>query len=432
MSLLHSTKELLGIKDPNITLIDQKPTYGIRAGTVSQEIHGILTYKPAVCPHCGNINGPIIKYGFRKSKIALLSCAGQPLVLVLKKQRFFCKACNSVFIAQTPLVQKHCNISRPLKTKIAIDLTEKISEKELAKRHFVSHNTVSRIVDSAFSTFYPHYNALPKHMAFDEFKSTKNCIGKMSFIYMDAQTHEILDIVENRQLPDLLKYFSHFTKQTRARVETISIDIYQPYVSLIKQMFPNAKIVFDRFHIVQLFTRALIKTRIQVMKRFSVYSTQYKRLKRYWRLIQQSSNTLNSSIFKKRYHFSHWVTDWEVVRTAISVDKVLEDTYLAYQHFRKAVEDKRPDLLYSYLIKFKDSGSEYLKTCCNTLLDNWVYVNNALLYNTSNGPLEGINNFIKVIKRVAFGYRSFYHFRNRILICKKLIVPKNIEVAMIA
>ncbi|HJC03765.1 MAG TPA: transposase [Candidatus Ligilactobacillus avistercoris] len=32
----------------------------------------------------------------------------------------------------------------------------------------------------------------------------------------------------------------------------------------------------------------------------------------------------------------------------------------------------------------------------------------------SNGPVEGINNKIKVIKRVAYGYRNFDHFRSRI------------------
>ena len=34
----------------------------------------------------------------------------------------------------------------------------------------------------------------------------------------------------------------------------------------------------------------------------------------------------------------------------------------------------------------------------------------------SNGPVEGINNKIKVIKRVAYGYRNFDHFRGRILL----------------
>jgi transposase len=43
-----------------------------------------------------------------------------------------------------------------------------------------------------------------------------------------------------------------------------------------------------------------------------------------------------------------------------------------------------------------------------------------------NGHIEGINNKIKVIKRVAFGYRNFSHFRNRILyiINQKYVLKK--------
>jgi len=45
---------------------------------------------------------------------------------------------------------------------------------------------------------------------------------------------------------------------------------------------------------------------------------------------------------------------------------------------------------------------------------------NSLKYNYTNGVLEGINNTIKVIKRIAFEYRSYYHFKVRILIVHKL------------
>ncbi|MEJ9279956.1 transposase, partial [Ureibacillus thermosphaericus] len=38
--------------------------------------------------------------------------------------------------------------------------------------------------------------------------------------------------------------------------------------------------------------------------------------------------------------------------------------------------------------------------------------------------LEGINNKIKVIKRISFGYRCFHHFRNRIMITQNLITMK--------
>lgn len=38
----------------------------------------------------------------------------------------------------------------------------------------------------------------------------------------------------------------------------------------------------------------------------------------------------------------------------------------------------------------------------------------------SNGKLEGKNNLIKVIKRIAFGFKTFRHLRKRILIQQNL------------
>ncbi|HKK95948.1 MAG TPA: transposase, partial [Anaerovoracaceae bacterium] len=67
--------------------------------------------------------------------------------------------------------------------------------------------------------------------------------------------------------------------------------------------------------------------------------------------------------------------------------------------------------------------SDYMKTSISSLLKHMGYVENALKYEYSNGTIEGLNNYIKVIKRVAFGYRSFFHFRNRILISRNLIKP---------
>ncbi|WP_442928807.1 transposase [Mogibacterium sp.] len=45
-------------------------------------------------------------------------------------------------------------------------------------------------------------------------------------------------------------------------------------------------------------------------------------------------------------------------------------------------------------------------------------------YNYSNGLIEGINNYIKVLKRIAFGCRSFVRMRNRILISHNLLKKK--------
>ncbi|OPF87778.1 hypothetical protein BW731_06055 [Vagococcus martis] len=46
---------------------------------------------------------------------------------------------------------------------------------------------------------------------------------------------------------------------------------------------------------------------------------------------------------------------------------------------------------------------------------------NAFKYSYSNGFLEGINNKIKVIKRVAYGYRNFLLFKRRIFLIQNQV-----------
>lgn len=46
----------------------------------------------------------------------------------------------------------------------------------------------------------------------------------------------------------------------------VVIDMNASYPYAIKEIFPNAEIIIDRFHIIQQLTRALNNKRIQVMK----------------------------------------------------------------------------------------------------------------------------------------------------------------------
>lgn len=65
-----------------------------------------------------------------------------------------------------------------------------------------------------------------------------------------------------------------------------------------------------------------------------------------------------------------------------------------------------------------------MKTSVKTLQNYIGYIENSFIYDYTNGILEGINNKIKVIKRIAFGYISFYHFINSILITQNLATLK--------
>lgn len=49
------------------------------------------------------------------------------------------------------------------------------------------------------------------------------------------------------------------------------------------------------------------------------------------------------------------------------------------------------------------------------------YIENSFKYDINNGIIEGTNNLIKCVKRIAFGYRSFTHFTSRIFLIKGII-----------
>lgn len=411
---------LLSIKDTNITFFDN--IYTKKINKLNTIVHdAILTYNASSCPNYGNCHKPtIIKYGFKNTIVRISSINSKPACINLKKQRFLCKECNSTFIAETNIVAKFHSISRDLKMATLDSLSKKISEKDIASLHNLSHSTVSRYIDSDFRDFTPNKNFLPKHLSFDEFKSSKDCKGNMSFIVTDLSKSQIFDIVENRQLNFLIRYFTKFTKKARRMVKTIVIDIYTPYITLIKKLFPNAKIIFDRFHIVNNLSRALSKTRIEAMKKLSTKSMEYKRLKKYWKLIQKDFKKLDASNYKRRTHFRDMKTEAGIVSESIEIDDVLEECYEIYQILLRDINTKNYNQLKIHLTTFKDCKSKYMKTAIKTLLDNYEYVKNSLIYKYSNGFTEGINNFIKVLKRIAFGYKSFFHFRKRILITRKL------------
>lgn len=54
------------------------------------------------------------------------------------------------------------------------------------------------------------------------------------------------------------------------------MDMFSPYYDIAKKLFPKAKIVLDRLHIIQNLSRAMNRLRIQIMNRFDRRSIEYR------------------------------------------------------------------------------------------------------------------------------------------------------------
>ena len=399
-------------------------------GKRSLVYQGFLTYIPECCPKCGTCyDEKIEKHGFKNSLIKIPSVSKLNTYLSLDKQRYYCNNCNRTFTCTTKIVNYGCNISNNTKHSIAVDLIKKRSEKDIAIDNNVSPNTVERIIDSYYQLDDKVYkNYLPKVLSFDEFKSVKSADGAMSFQVCNGKTGKIIDIVEDRKLNNLMKYFSRYSRNSRMNVEVVIIDMYVPYISLIKAMFPNALIVIDKFHLIELISRSLNKARIKTMKK---NKDNYNKLKRYWKNILKSRFELNCSTWKKYPCFNDLTTEQDIVDYLVSLDSELEETYRVYQDLLYAFQNNNFNVLDATLNKKFNNLSEYMKTSIKTIKGYTEYIKNTFNTGYHNGYAEGNNNFIKVLKRIAFGFRSFTRFKARVMICKGLINPKEKEVEIL-
>ncbi|EDM2498761.1 ISL3 family transposase, partial [Salmonella enterica subsp. enterica serovar Typhimurium] len=330
MSHNNSIKKLLNIKEDILKIINVEDEN--IDGITNKVIYATATKDHSNCPCCSN---KLVKNGSKIVNIKILKSCQYNSILRVKKQRYFCKNCNKSFSQELNFVDKNCSISNDVKLAIKLELREAKTLKSIAKVFNVSQSTVARVIDS-FDNYKVNYNYLPEKLCFDEFKSTKDTTAAMSFVYCNAENSEIIDVVEDRKLSSLIEYFSRFTKEARNNVKHIVIDMYKPYITLIKEMFPNAKISIDRFHLVQLINRAFNKLRIIVMNKQD--ERMYNKLKKYWKLLLKNSCELSSKKEKrgKMFEYRH-LSEEDIVKILTSCDKELEETYELYQSFLIAI-----------------------------------------------------------------------------------------------
>ena len=414
----NSIRLTLNLKEPNISFDDNYLNLEDIKGVRSLVYTGTLTYAtPDVCPLCGCMHdgNSIVKNGTKASLIVLPEVSRMTTYLRLRKQRWLCRNCHHTFSAETAVVRKNCYISENTKLCVILDAKEKRSQQDIARSLNVSHGTVNSIL----TNFIVRKNYLPKHLCFDEFKSVKKSKGHMSFLFLDADKGSVIDVLEDRRMSELVRYFNSYTRGARCAVETVCMDMYTPYKELVKALFPNARIIIDRFHIVQLISCSLNQTRTAVMKNDKV---NYNKFKRYWKLLLKDENDLNDSEFRSYRCFRKLMRECDIVSYLTGSDPQPQETYDLYQSLLHALKKKDPDQFFLHCNNASPNISNYMKKSVRTFLQNESGIRNSMLYTWSNGVIEGTNNLIKVIKRISFGYRSFVSFKIRILLITNTLV----------
>ena len=375
-------------------------------------------------PQCHKCKADMVKNGTRKP--VFIHCpesGGRPLIVAVRKQKFLCKHCGASALSEIKGVKYRCSIASTVKQKALAYLSDNISVKDIAKLTYVSASTVQRVLVDSRELVKPQYDWLPQAISFDDFKSGNG--SNMSMLMINPVNHRTIDVIESRKGKALLAAFFRFSHVARCQVKYVIVDLYQPYRNIIKEAFPNAIIIADPFHVITQAYRALQSVRISVMKHYGSDSREYRALKSLWKLIMKDQNQLRSDNFRSRRNFRHaQLSDDEVVDRLLAMSEELKVAYEYYQTLLEAMSDHDSEQL-EELLKIKLTLlPKPLQKTQRTLRQHKEEILNQFKHQYSNGIIEGRMNRIKVIKRTAFGYRSFENFKTRILLeCRSVSFP---------
>ena len=349
------------------------------------------------CPQCRTITN--IVHDYRLQLVKDIPFQGKPVRWLYEKRRYRCPLCDKRFYERNYLLPKFHRITNRMAMLCLNELQYKCSRKDIARRLSISQSTVARwmqLVD------YGKPSKLPKVLSIDEFRGNTDA-GKFQCILTSPKEKAIIDILPSRATAHVLEYLKGFPN--RKQVKYVVMDMNREYLKIAQALFKHATVVIDRFHVVRYATWALENVRIRVQK--GLLPAQRKYFKRSRTLLLAHMDKLSDE-------------SKQAVENMLLFSRDLREAYLLkeafYRFMRSGDSTEAKQRLREFrMFAFTADIPEF--KACLTMLENWEpYILNAFDCSYSNGFTEGVNNSIKVIKRVAYGYRSFNNFRRRILL----------------
>lgn len=389
MSHINYTERLLDLKDIIVTNIEATETEYQISLELKRSFH--------TCPCCGTQTDRV--HDYRWQPVKEVSILGKKTVLLLRKRRYVCPACNKRFAERNEFLPKYQRMSSRLRQYIISRFAQMRSATSIAQECGYSLTTVLRLFRSVS---YPRPN-LPNVISIDEFKG--NAGGhKYQCVLTNPKKKKVLDILPSRRQEELFAYFSQFDKGQRNNVNYVVMDMSEAFRSTMKTLFPRAKIVADKFHVCRLVTWAMERTRIEAQKAFGAQRRRYFKKSR-WILLKRKSKLTEE--------------ETEQLQVMLSLSPTIAKAWYLKELFYELMES--PDRVTAQR-KLKEWNlmagvmdlSEF-RSVVHTLC-NWSNeILEAFETGLSNGYTEGINNRTKVLKRTCYGIRNFERLRNRLL-----------------
>jgi transposase len=228
----------------------------------------------------------------------------------------------------------------------------------------------------------------------------------------DVEHHQIIDILPSRNFVDVAGFLDKQPAAWKNRIAFGALDMSPTYAAVYTVVLPKTAQVVDSFHVISLANRALDAVRRQVQQEQTGHrGRRDDPLYRARRVLLVGQERLTDKAGQRLASLLALGDPNAEVAIAYRVKERLREFYRATTlpagrgMLEELIEHCRRQTMPPELQKLGRTLHQWFDKICNYHLAR-----------ISNGPTEALNNLIKRIKRIGFGFRNFDNYRIRALL----------------
>ena len=346
----------------------------------------------------------VVRRGQHLRKLRSVPIGRKPIWLIVEVPRVHCLACGCTRRIRLVMADSKRSYTRAF-ARYILDLTKMMTLKDVALLLGIGWDCVKDILKRNLAQRFerPKLNKV-RYLAIDEISVKKG--HKYLTLVMDLDSGAVL-FVGNGKGADALEPFWKQLRCSRAAIQAVATDMGAAYIAAVLENLPGVPLVFDHFHVVKLMNEALTQIRRglhhelkDVMGKEVLKGTR-------WILLKNPGNL--SSERNEAARLQEALKLNEPLATAYYMK---EDLRQFWSQGNKKTAQATVD---SWIERARSSGIGPLVRVGNTLAGLKFGILNWYDHPISSGPMEGTNNKIKVLKRMAYGFRDMEFFKLRIL-----------------
>ncbi len=239
-----------------------------------------------------------------------------------------------------------------------------------------------------------------RRLIMDEFALYKG--HRYATVAICADTQQVLWIGEGRSREAVRPFFEWMGKQACARIEAVAMDMNTAMDLEVQAHCPNARVVYDLFHVVAKFGREVVdRIRVDQANRLKADPAGRRAIKRSrWLLLRNRQNLDKPQTLK----LDELLAANTPLMTAYLLKTQLKELWYAPS------EHEARRRWNEWFRLAQESGLQPLQAFARRLKAYVEGIVSSARFRLNTSVLEGMNNRIKVIKRMAYGYRDNAYF----------------------